>query len=138
MGDISAIILAAGLGKRMKSSLPKVAHPVAGKPMLWHVARAARAAGIAEIVFVLGHGREKVFATAEEFGGKVAVQESQLGTGDAARCGLSVLSPKAKEIVVLCGDAPLILSRTIRTLLATRRRRKAAASVLTRIIWFSS
>ena len=49
MADISAIILAAGLGKRMKSSLPKVAHLVAGEPMLWHVARAARAAGIAEI-----------------------------------------------------------------------------------------
>ncbi len=134
MADISAIILAAGQGKRMKSSLPKVAHPVAGKPMLWHVARAARAAGITEIVFVLGHGREKVLGTAEEFGGKVAVQESQLGTGDAARKGLSVLSAKAKEVVVLCGDAPLILPRTLRTLLSTRRRRKAAASVLTGIL----
>ena len=134
MAEISAIILAAGQGKRMKSSLPKVAHPVAGKPMLWHVARAARAAGITEIVFVLGHGREKVLGTAEEFGGKVAVQESQLGTGDAARKGLSVLSAKAKEVVVLCGDAPLILPRTLRTLLSTRRRRKAAASVLTGIL----
>ncbi len=102
--------------------------------MLWHVARAARGAGIAEIVFVLGHGREKLIATAEEFGGKVAVQEAQLGTGDAARCGLAVLSPKAKEVVVLCGDAPLILPGTIRTLLSARRRRKAAASVLTGIL----
>ncbi len=134
MADISAIILAAGLGKRMKSSLPKVAHPVAGKQMLWHVARAARAAGIREIVFVLGHGREKLLGTVKEFGGKVAVQESQLGTGDAAREGLSVLSAKAGEIVVLCGDAPLVLPRTIRTLLTTRRRRKAAAAVLTGIL----
>ncbi|MGZ8428840.1 MAG: bifunctional UDP-N-acetylglucosamine diphosphorylase/glucosamine-1-phosphate N-acetyltransferase GlmU [Candidatus Deferrimicrobiaceae bacterium] len=134
MAAISAIILAAGQGKRMKSSLPKVAHPVAGKPMLWHVARAAKDAGITEIVFVLGHGREKVIGTTEEFGGKVAVQENQLGTGDAARCGLSVLSPKAKEIVVLCGDAPLLQPRTIRTLLSVRRRRKAAASVLTGIL----
>ena len=133
MRAVSAIILAAGQGKRMRSSLPKVAHPVAGRPMLWHVARAAGAAGIREIVFVLGHGREKALAAVEEFGGKTAVQERQLGTGDAARCGLSEVSAGAKEIVVLCGDAPLITSRTIRALIATRRRRKAAAAVLTGI-----
>ncbi|MDX1815261.1 MAG: NTP transferase domain-containing protein, partial [Thermodesulfobacteriota bacterium] len=79
MAEVSAIILAAGQGKRMKSRLPKVAHPVSGRPMLWHVARAARSAGIAEIVFVLGQGREKLVGTAEEFGGKVAIQETQLG-----------------------------------------------------------
>ena len=134
MAEISSIILAAGQGKRMKSSLPKVAHAVAGKPMVWHVARAAREAGISEIVFVLGQGREKVLGTAEEFGGKVAFQDRQLGTGDATRCGLSALSSRAKEVVVLCGDAPLISPRTIRALITTRRRRKAAASVLTGII----
>ena len=134
MVEISSIILAAGQGKRMKSSLPKVTHAVAGKPMVWHVARAARAAGISEIVFVLGQGREKVLGTVEEFGGKVAFQDKQLGTGDAARCGLSALSSRAKEVVVLCGDAPLISPRTIRALITTRRRRKAAASVLTGIL----
>jgi len=134
MAEISAIILAAGLGKRMRSSLPKVAHAVSGKPMLWHVARATRAAGVAEIVFVLGQGREKLLGVVEEFGGKVAIQENQLGTGDAARCGLSVLSSRAKEVVVLCGDAPLVRPRTIRGLIAARRRRKAAASVLTGIL----
>jgi bifunctional UDP-N-acetylglucosamine pyrophosphorylase / glucosamine-1-phosphate N-acetyltransferase len=134
MAGVAAIILAAGQGKRMKSSLPKVAHPVAGKPMLWHVARAARAAGIAEIVFVLGHGREKVAATVDAFGGTVAVQEHQKGTGDAARCGLAAVSAGAKEIVVLCGDAPLIRAKTIRALVAARRRRGAAAAVLTGIL----
>lgn len=118
----------------MKSSLPKVAHAVSGKPMLWHVAQATRAAGIAEIVFVLGKGREKVLGVVEEFGGKVAIQERQLGTGDAARCGLSLLSSRAKELVVLCGDAPLIRPRTIRSLIAARRRGKAAAAVLTGIL----
>ena len=134
MTEISAVILAAGQGKRMKSSLPKVAHAVSGKPMLWHVAQATRTAGITEIVFVLGQGREKVFGVVEEFGGKVAIQEQQLGTGDAARCGLSLLSSRTKEVVVLCGDAPLIRPRTIRNLIAARRRRKAAASVLTGIL----
>src|SRR5512139_158253 len=134
MKGISAIILAAGQGKRMKSSLPKVAHPVLGKPAVWHVAQAARAAGIREMVFVLGYGRDKILPTVEAFGGKVAIQESQFGTGDAARCGLADISAGAKEVVVLCGDAPLIRPATIRALLAARRRKGAAASVLTGIL----
>jgi bifunctional UDP-N-acetylglucosamine pyrophosphorylase/glucosamine-1-phosphate N-acetyltransferase len=134
MKGISAIILAAGQGKRMKSTLPKVAHPVLGKPVAWHVAQAARAAGIREMVFVLGYGRDKVLPTVEAFGGKVAIQESLFGTGDAARCGLAELSAGAKEVVVLCGDAPLIRPATIRALLAARRGKGAAASVLTGIL----
>jgi len=131
MKGISAIILAAGQGKRMKSALPKVAHPILGNPVVWHVAQAARAAGIQEMVFVLGYGRDKVLATVDAFGGKVAIQESQFGTGDAARCGLAELSAGAKEVLVLCGDAPLIRPATIRALLSARRRKGAAASVLT-------
>ena len=134
MERVSAIILAAGLGKRMKSAMPKVAHTVLGNPMVWHVARAAREAGISEIVFVLGHGRESVMGTVERFDGKIAVQERQLGTGDAARAGLSAVSRRAREVVVLCGDAPLIRPRTLRSLVAARRKKKAAASVLTGIL----
>src|SRR5512134_222890 len=134
MEGVSAVILAAGMGKRMKSALPKVAHPVLGQPMLWHVARLAATAGIAEIVFVLGHGREKVSDTVTRFGGKVAVQERQLGTGDAARAGLSAVSPRAREVVVLCGDAPLLRPKSLRALIAARRKGKAAASVLTGVL----
>ncbi len=134
MEGVSAVILAAGMGKRMKSALPKVAHPVLGQPMLWHVARLAASAGIPEIVFVLGHGREQVMDTVTRFGGKVTVQERQLGTGDAARVGLSVVSPRAREVVVLCGDAPLLRPKTLRALVAARRKAKAAASVLTGIL----
>ncbi|MEW6720636.1 MAG: bifunctional UDP-N-acetylglucosamine diphosphorylase/glucosamine-1-phosphate N-acetyltransferase GlmU [Thermodesulfobacteriota bacterium] len=134
MSRVSAIILAAGKGKRMKSALPKVAHPVLGRPVVWHVAAAARGAGIKEMVFVLGYGRDKVLPTVEEFGGKVAIQESQFGTGDAARCGLKELPASVKEVVVLCGDAPLIRPSTIRALLAVRRRKGAVAAVLTGIL----
>jgi len=134
MKGISAIILAAGQGRRMKSSLPKVAHLILGKPLVWHVAHAARAAGIREMVFVLGYGRDKILPVVEEFRGKVAIQESQFGTGDAARCGLAELSAGAKEVVVLCGDAPLIRPATIRALLAARRRQGAPASVLTGVL----
>jgi bifunctional UDP-N-acetylglucosamine pyrophosphorylase/glucosamine-1-phosphate N-acetyltransferase len=134
MKGVSVIILAAGVGKRMKSALPKVAHTVLGQPMVWHVARAAKGAGISEVVFVLGQGREALAGTVERFGGKVAVQERPLGTGDAAREGLCALSPGAKEVVVLCGDAPLIRPRTLRALVAARRKGKAAAAVLTGIL----
>lgn len=134
MAGVTAIVLAAGKGKRMRSALPKVAHPVAGRPMLWHVLQAARSAGIREIVVVLGHGREALRETVGRFGAKVAAQESQRGTGDAARCGLSVVSSGVREVVVLCGDVPLIRPATIRSLLAAKRKRKAAASVLTGIL----
>ena len=134
MEGVSAVILAAGMGKRMKSVLPKVAHPVLGQPMLWHVARTAAASGIREIVFVLGNGREPLMETVERFAGKVAVQERPLGTGDAARAGLSAVSPKAREVVVLCGDAPLLRPNTLRSLIAARRKGKAPASVLTGIL----
>jgi bifunctional UDP-N-acetylglucosamine pyrophosphorylase / glucosamine-1-phosphate N-acetyltransferase len=134
MKGVSAIILAAGQGRRMKSSLPKVAHLVLGKPVVWHVAQAVRAAGIREMVFVLGYGRDKILPVVEAFDGKVAIQESQFGTGDAARCGLAELSAGAREVVVLCGDAPLLRPATIRGLLAARRRQGAPASVLTGVL----
>ena len=134
MKNVSAIILAAGKGKRMKSALPKVAHTALGRPLVWHVASAAKAAGIREMVFVLGVGRDKVLPTVEGFGGKVAIQENQLGTGDAARCGLKELAKGAGEVMVLCGDAPLIRPSTIRALAAIRRRKKAVASVMTGIL----
>jgi len=134
MAGVAAIVLAAGKGKRMRSALPKVAHPVAGRPMLWHVLQAARSAGIREIAVVLGHGRETLRKTVEGFGAREAVQESQRGTGDAARVGLAAVSKGAREIIVLCGDAPLIRPATVRSLLSARRRRKAAVSVLTGVL----
>lgn len=134
MTRVAAIVLAAGKGKRMRSALPKVAHPVAGRPMLRHVLQAAGSAGIREIVVVLGHGREALGETVARFGAKVAVQEFRRGTGDAARVGLSAVSRGVREVVVLCGDAPLIRPATVRSLLSARRRKKAAASVLTGIL----
>ncbi|HEY3489212.1 MAG TPA: bifunctional UDP-N-acetylglucosamine diphosphorylase/glucosamine-1-phosphate N-acetyltransferase GlmU [Candidatus Deferrimicrobiaceae bacterium] len=131
MDSVGVVVLAAGLGKRMKSALPKVAHVVAGRSMAWRVANAARSAGVAEIVFVLGHGRDKLLEAAAAFGAKIAIQDRQSGTGDAARCGLAELSPKIRDVVVLCGDAVMMRPATIKALVAARRKRKAAASVLT-------
>jgi bifunctional UDP-N-acetylglucosamine pyrophosphorylase / glucosamine-1-phosphate N-acetyltransferase len=108
----TAIILAAGQGTRMKSSLPKVLHPVAGRPLVHYPVRAALAAGCSEVVVVVGHGREQVEAyLSRAFAGsqvKTAVQHQQRGTGDAARAGLGAVRPEAERILLFYGDVPLL------------------------------
>ena len=124
------IILAAGQGKRMLSDLPKVIHPVLGLPMLVRVIRQARAAGLVEPVVVVGHGRELVIPLIESEGATWAVQEEQLGTAHAVRCGLDALAG-AESITVLLGDVPLLQSGTVGLLEETRKRCGAAVAVLT-------
>jgi len=111
----TAVILAAGQGTRMKSSLPKVLHSIAGRPLLHYPVRAALEAGCGEVVVVVGHGREKVEAyLAEAFGataaGKVksSIQKEQRGTGDAAKAGLDAVSASAQRILIFYGDVPLL------------------------------
>jgi bifunctional UDP-N-acetylglucosamine pyrophosphorylase / glucosamine-1-phosphate N-acetyltransferase len=108
---LSAIILAAGQGTRMKSARPKVLHELCGRPMIHYVVDAALAAGAVDVVVVVGHGRDEVTAyLAREFGARVrtAVQETQQGTGHAVRCALPSLSPDADRVFLLCGDTPLL------------------------------
>ena len=110
----TAIILAAGHGTRMKSSLPKVLHPVCGRPLLHYPLRAAIEAGCGEVVVVVGHGRDAVEAyLARAFGSsavtvKTAVQEAQRGTGDAARAGLAGVRHDAERILLFYGDVPML------------------------------
>jgi bifunctional UDP-N-acetylglucosamine pyrophosphorylase/glucosamine-1-phosphate N-acetyltransferase len=105
--------MAAGQGTRMKSAIPKVLHTIAGKPIVYYPVRAALDAGCAEVVVVVGHGRDKVTAyLTREFGDRVrtAVQEEQKGTGDAARAGLGGVSPNATDVLVCNGDIPLLVA----------------------------
>jgi bifunctional UDP-N-acetylglucosamine pyrophosphorylase/glucosamine-1-phosphate N-acetyltransferase len=113
----TAVILAAGQGTRMKSSLPKVLHAVAGKPLVHYPVRAALEAGCGEVVVVVGHGREqaeayltKAFGTGTPYAGRVktAVQEEQRGTGDAAKAGLASVRPEAERVLLFYGDVPLL------------------------------
>ncbi len=107
----TAIVLAAGQGTRMKSNLPKVMHTLAGRPIVHHPVAAALTAGATEVVVVVGHGREHVEKYLREtFGDRVktAVQAEQRGTGDAARAGMSAVSPEAEAVLVYYGDVPLI------------------------------
>ena len=129
----TAIILAAGQGKRMKSALPKVLHPLAGRPMVHHVVEAAIGAGADEVVVVVGHGREQVTASLQQaFGARVrvAIQDEQLGTGHAARCALPLLGDPAREAFVLYGDTPLLEPALLEALAAAWRRQPGAELAL--------
>ncbi len=111
LATTTALILAAGQGTRMKSSTPKVLHEVCGRPLVHYPVRAALEAGCGEVVVVVGHGRERVEAYLRAaFGDKVktALQTEQRGTGDAARAGMTAVSPSAERVLLYYGDVPLL------------------------------
>jgi len=117
-----AIVLAAGQGTRMKSALPKVMHTVCGLPIVHFGVQAALDAGCGEVVVVVGHGRRLVEEyLARAFGVervRIAVQEQQRGTGDAARAGLAASGSRASRVLVLYGDVPLVTADDVRAVLA--------------------
>jgi len=115
----------------MKSALPKVLHPVAGMPMLAHVVASARSAGAAPVVAVIGHGAEQVKAAFASAGVIFAVQAEQLGTGHALQCAAPALAGFAGDLLLLCGDVPLLRAETLVTLLGHHRNQQAAVTVLT-------
>jgi bifunctional UDP-N-acetylglucosamine pyrophosphorylase / glucosamine-1-phosphate N-acetyltransferase len=132
MAKISAIVLAAGMGTRMKSGLVKVMHQAAGAPMIeWPVA-AALEAGVSGCVLVVGHQEEKVrtqFAGREEIA--FALQSEQLGTGHAVRCAMPEVGDEAQTVLILCGDTPLITSATLGAMLRAHQESGATVTVMT-------
>jgi bifunctional UDP-N-acetylglucosamine pyrophosphorylase/glucosamine-1-phosphate N-acetyltransferase len=124
----SVVVLAAGQGKRMKSSLPKVLHPVCGRPMILHVLDAARAVNAQRTVVVLGHGHEQVrpYLPPDVM---VAQQEQQLGTGHAVLCAADQLLPG--PMLVLPGDTPLVTAEALQGLAKDHFESQATATVLT-------
>src|SRR4030042_1957233 len=111
---ITAVILAAGQGTRMKASPPKVLHQILGRPMIVYLLDTLTNLGIGDILVVVGDQAEKVQEALKEYSVRFVVQEPQLGTGHAVQVAMAAVPPEAKEIMVLCGDAPLI-SREINT-----------------------
>lgn len=112
---MNIVILAAGTGKRMRSALPKVLHPLAGRPLLSHVIDTARTLKPARLVVVIGHGAEAVRSAVAAPDVQFAVQEQQLGTGHAVQQALPLLDP-AHPTLVLYGDVPLTRASTLRRL----------------------
>jgi len=111
---LAVLILAAGKGTRMKSALPKVAHKLAGLPMICHIIRTCESLGAAKIIPILAPGMDMVAQMAAPHA--CAIQPRQLGSGDAARAALPLLDGFNGQVVILVGDAPLIHGETIRKL----------------------
>src|SRR4051812_13001760 len=105
---LTAVILAAGLGTRMKSALPKVLHPIAGRPLLHYAVRAAFEAGVERALVVTSGHPQIDQLLAQDFGDRVStiVQDPPRGTGDAARVGIERV--ETERVLILCGDTPLV------------------------------
>lgn len=110
---IAAIILAAGMGTRMKSDLHKVLHPIAGRPMLLHLIDNVRVLDPDRIVVVAGARREQVEAAVTPLGVEVAIQAEQLGTGHAVRQTEAALTGFEGDVLILYGDVPLVSTATM-------------------------
>ncbi|WP_440996666.1 bifunctional UDP-N-acetylglucosamine diphosphorylase/glucosamine-1-phosphate N-acetyltransferase GlmU [Arhodomonas sp. SL1] len=113
---LSVVVLAAGAGTRMRSRVPKVLHPVAGRPMLGHVLAVARALEPAAIRVVYGHGGDQVIRSLDGADLHWVEQAEQLGTGDAVARALPAV-PDGHQVLVLCGDTPLIRAQSLQALL---------------------
>ena len=129
MANLTAVILAAGKGTRMKAKLPKVLHKVGGHPMLEHVMDAAEAAGCRDNVVVIGHGAELV----RELVGsraRIALQAEQLGTGHAVLQAADTLQDFTGTVMILCGDTPLLEAEELKKFYAEHVKSGAAATVM--------
>lgn len=127
---ITAILLAAGQGTRMKSSLPKVLHSVAGKPMIYHALQAIQKSTTEKPVVVVGHGAEEVTKYLGD-SAQTILQEPQLGTGHAVMQAESLLKGKTDLVVVCYSDMPLLRGETLKKLVETQKNNKGPISMLT-------
>jgi len=127
---LAVIVLAAGLGTRMKSSLAKVLHPLAGRPMLLHTLDNILALKPEKTLVVLGHQADKVAARLPK-GVTVAIQKEQLGTAHAAMAGLKKLGAFSGTLLLVSGDTPLLEPDTFKAFVGAHKKAKAAVSILT-------
>jgi bifunctional UDP-N-acetylglucosamine pyrophosphorylase / glucosamine-1-phosphate N-acetyltransferase len=128
--SVSAVVLAAGKGTRMKSAKAKVLHELFFKPMLHHVLDAVVAAGIEQIAVIVGHQRKEVLASLHGYRIVPVVQEEQLGTGHAVFCAEAACA-QAGLVMILCGDTPLIRPETLQAMLRQHQEREAALTLMT-------
>src|SRR5512138_2650963 len=127
---ITAVLLAAGQGTRMKSDRPKVLHPLCGKPMLWHVLDALKSVTTEKPVVIIGHGAEAVQKYLNDAADCV-IQEPQLGTGHATMQAEPVLKDKTDYVIVTYADMPLLRGETFQRLVETQRLNSGPLTMMT-------
>jgi len=131
MDDVAVIILAAGKGTRMKSDIAKVLHRVAGKCMVNHVVESALGVTQDHVHVVVGHQADQVMAEILTYHSvHFAFQEKLLGTGDAVKAALPGLDASIRNVLVLCGDVPLIQRKTIQDVVQVHADANAKLTVL--------
>jgi bifunctional UDP-N-acetylglucosamine pyrophosphorylase/glucosamine-1-phosphate N-acetyltransferase len=127
----TVLILAAGLGTRMKSDVAKALHEVAGRPLIQHVLKAATGLYPEKIVLVLGHQADKVRGAVSEFRPQIVLQTEQLGTGHAVQQAAEAISSGSGPVLVLCADTPLITSKTLQDVIDLHRKSSATITLVT-------
>lgn len=132
MSQLKTVILAAGKGTRMKSSLPKVVHRVMGKCMVELVIGAAREAGSDSVCLVIGYEGEQVRKEVGE-GVRYVWQKEQLGTGHAVKCAREFIGTEG-DVLILCGDTPLITGKTLKALYEYHKKEGNAATLLSAMV----
>ena len=131
--DLAVIILAAGKGTRLKSSLAKVLHRAGGRTLVEHIVRACEPLKARETVVVVGHQAEQVAGVVEPLGATTVLQQPQNGTGHALQVARRTLG-RVKFALVLPGDAPLVRTEALKALIATHRNGLAAATILSAVV----
>ena len=129
MRNVKAVILAAGLGTRMKSDIPKVLHPVGSSTMLGKVISSLKEAGVTDIIAVVGHGADLVrslFENEIQF----VEQKELLGSGDAAKTAMEKIGDFDGDVLVTCGDTPLVTGETYRKIIQARKKADASCALL--------
>src|SRR5438445_7342070 len=131
--DLAIVVLAAGKGTRLKSSLVKVLHRAGGRTLVEHIVRACEPLKPRETVVVVGHQAERVAAVVEPLDACTFTQQPQNGTGHAMQVAKRALG-RAKFAVVLPGDAPLVRTETLKALIVAHRNGNAAATILSAVL----
>jgi len=128
---INGLILAAGLGTRMKSARAKVLHEVLFKPMLLHVLDTVETLNLDHTYIIVGHQREKVAELVSGYQASCITQDKQLGTGHAVLCAEKELTRTGGTVLILSGDVPLIKADSLRALLASHAVNRSALTLMT-------
>ncbi|MBV5317088.1 MAG: bifunctional N-acetylglucosamine-1-phosphate uridyltransferase/glucosamine-1-phosphate acetyltransferase [Desulfobulbaceae bacterium] len=131
--SITAVVLAAGKGTRMKSARAKVLHEVFFRPMIHHVLDAVTEAAITACAIIVGHQRQEVLHALTDYPITPVIQEQQLGTGHAVLCAESACA-QAEQVMILCGDTPLIQPTTLRAMIAAHRQQQAPITLMTTLL----
>ena len=135
MSERVAIILAAGQSTRMNTRMPKVLHEVCGRPMLEWVIEACRNAGVQKHIVVVGYGKEKIIERYKDAADVEFVEQAeQKGTGHAVMCCLEKLEGFTGQTLILCGDAPLVRTETLKVLIEKHEHEKSAVTLATAIM----